>query len=588
MNEARFTGTDRYVATPDLMIAVNAAVTLGRPLLIKGEPGTGKTQLAEEIARRAAPAAVRVAHQVHEQGAAGPVRIRRRLAPARFAARRREGARHPQLHREGQFVGGVRIGDVQPVLLIDEIDKADIEFPNDLLRELDRMEFYVHETRELVKARHRPDHPHHQQQRERAAGRVPAPLLLPLHPFSRRGRRWRRSSACTYPTLKSELLREALTTFFDVRETPGLRKKPSTSELLDWIKLLARRRHPARGAARRRSEENDPDPARRAAQERAGRAPVRTAGVPEPPRRPLMPAQVRRMLDPLLHRSARRRRPGRRCRSSSRCSRRSKRGSRRISPKEFYYLARMALVKDERHFDRFDRVFAEHFEGAQKLFEKLAAELPPEWLKQLTERLLTEEEKRARRGARRLGQAARDAARNASRAEGAARRRQQVDRHGRHLAVRSPRLQPRRRAHRAGRLGHRRAVKVWDARDYRNLDDGVELGTRNLKMALRRLRRFAREGARRRARSRRHHRRDRAQRRPARPQARARAAQRREAAVAARRRRVDGSARQGLRGAVLRRACRVQAPRIFLLPQLPVRAVLEGQPPAIQRGHRAR
>ena len=86
---------------------------------------------------------------------------------------------------------------VQPVLLIDEIDKADIEFPNDLLRELDRMEFYVNETRELVKARHRPDHPHHQQQREGTAGRVPAPLLLPLHPVSRTPRPWRRSSACT-------------------------------------------------------------------------------------------------------------------------------------------------------------------------------------------------------------------------------------------------------------------------------------------------------------------------------------------------------------------------------------------------------
>ena len=98
MTQARFTGTENYVATQDLMMAVNAAVTLGRPLLVKGEPGTGKTQLAEEVAHCAAAAAVSLAHQIHHQGAAGPLRIRRRVAPARFAARRGESPRHPQLH----------------------------------------------------------------------------------------------------------------------------------------------------------------------------------------------------------------------------------------------------------------------------------------------------------------------------------------------------------------------------------------------------------------------------------------------------------------------------------------------------------
>ena len=107
-----------------------------------------------------------------------------------------------------------------------------------------------------------------------------------------------------------------------------------------------------------------------------------------------------------------------------------------LSAEEFYYLARMAMVKDERHFDRFDRVFAEHFEGAQKLFEKLTAELPPEWLQQLTEKLLTEEEKRRVRGARRLGQTARDAASAPARTAGKARGRQQVDRHRGHFAFR--------------------------------------------------------------------------------------------------------------------------------------------------------
>src|SRR4051812_35473395 len=166
-----------------------------------------------------------------------------------------------------------------------------------------------------------------------------------------------------------------------------------------------------------------------------------------------------------------------------------------LSAEEFYYLARMAMVKDERHFDRFDRVFAEHFEGAEKLFAKLVAELPPEWLQQLTERLLSEEE------------------------------RQRVESLGgwdKLLETLRQRLREQRGRHEGGnkwigtagtspfgnqgfnpegvRMGqeasrHRRAVKVWEARDYRNLDDAVELGTRNLKMALRRLRRFAREGA---------------------------------------------------------------------------------------------
>jgi uncharacterized protein with von Willebrand factor type A (vWA) domain len=166
-----------------------------------------------------------------------------------------------------------------------------------------------------------------------------------------------------------------------------------------------------------------------------------------------------------------------------------------LSAEEFYYLARMAMVKDERHFDRFDRVFAEHFEGAQKLFEKLTAELPPEWLQQLTERLLTEEEKRrveALGGWDKLLETLRQ------------RLREQQGRHeGGNKWIGTAGTSP------FGNQGfnpegvrmgqatsrHRRAVKVWDARDYRNYDDGVELDTRNLKMGLRRVRRFAREGA---------------------------------------------------------------------------------------------
>jgi len=166
-----------------------------------------------------------------------------------------------------------------------------------------------------------------------------------------------------------------------------------------------------------------------------------------------------------------------------------------LSAEEFYYLARMSMVKDERHFDRFDRVFAEHFEGAQKLFEKLVAELPPEWLRQLTERLLSEEEKRrveSLGGWDKLLETLRQ------------RLREQRGRHeGGNQWIGTAGTSPfgnqgfNPEGVRIGQAAsrHRRAVKVWDARDYRNLDDGVTLGTRNLKMALRRLRRFAREGA---------------------------------------------------------------------------------------------
>ena len=166
-----------------------------------------------------------------------------------------------------------------------------------------------------------------------------------------------------------------------------------------------------------------------------------------------------------------------------------------LSPEDFYYLARMALVKDERHFDRFDRVFAEHFEGAQKLFDKLVAELPTEWLQQLTERMFTDEEKRrieSAGGWDKLLETLRQ------------RLRDQKERHeGGNKWIGTGGTSPfgnqgfNPEGVRIGQAAsrHRRAVKVWDARDYRNLDDGIELGTRNLKMALRRLRRFAREGA---------------------------------------------------------------------------------------------
>jgi hypothetical protein len=164
------------------------------------------------------------------------------------------------------------------------------------------------------------------------------------------------------------------------------------------------------------------------------------------------------------------------------------------SPEQFYYLARLALVKDERHFDRFDRVFAEHFAGAEKVFEKIVAELPDDWLKQLTERLLTEEEKRrvaALGGWNKLLETLRERlAEQKKRHEGGSK---WIGTGGTSPFGHGGFNPEGVRIGGASKQG--RAVKVWDARDYRNLDDGIELGTRNLKMALRRLRRFAREGA---------------------------------------------------------------------------------------------
>ena len=188
---ARFTGTDRYVATDDLMMAVNAAVTLGRPLLVKGEPGTGKTQLAEEVAR----ALERPLFRWHIKST---TKAQQGLYEYDAVSRLRDSQLgEEKFHDIGNYIVKGRLweafdSDIQPVLLVDEIDKADIEFPNDLLHELDRMEFYVYETRQWVKAETAPDYSNHKQQRKRIARRLPAPLLFPLH---RRGDGDRRSRA---------------------------------------------------------------------------------------------------------------------------------------------------------------------------------------------------------------------------------------------------------------------------------------------------------------------------------------------------------------------------------------------------------
>jgi MoxR-like ATPase len=232
----RFAGTDRYIATDDLMMAVNAAVTLGRPLLIKGEPGTGKTQLAQEIARS-------LGRPLHEWHVKSTSKAQQGLYEYDAVSRLRDSQ-----------LGDVRVHDISnyivrgslwdafeaaepPVLLIDEIDKADIEFPNDLLRELDRMEFYVYETRQLVRARHRPIIVITSNNEKELPDAFLRRCFFHYIRFPDEAT-MTRIVEVHYPGLKRELLAEALCTFFKVREMPGLKKKPSTSELLDWIKLL--------------------------------------------------------------------------------------------------------------------------------------------------------------------------------------------------------------------------------------------------------------------------------------------------------------------------------------------------------------
>jgi MoxR-like ATPase len=232
----RFDGTSAYVATDDLKVAVNAAITLERPLLVKGEPGTGKTVLAVEIAKAlGAPliewhvkSTTKALQGLYEYDAVS------RLRDSQLGDARVQDIRN--YIKRGKLWDAF-VADARPVLLIDEIDKADIEFPNDLLQELDRMEFFVYETGETIHAQRRPivvitsnnekELPDAFLRRcffhyIRFPDRETMTQIVDVH----------------FPDLQRNLLREALNVFYDIREVPGLKKKPSTSELLDWLKLL--------------------------------------------------------------------------------------------------------------------------------------------------------------------------------------------------------------------------------------------------------------------------------------------------------------------------------------------------------------
>jgi len=236
MPDNRFTGTSSYIATEDLMMAVNAAVTLERPILVKGEPGTGKTQLAIEVARA-------LGKPLHEWHIKSTTKAQQGLYEYDAVARLRDSQLGDErVHDISNYIVRGKVWEAfeseqQPVLLIDEIDKADIEFPNDLLLELDRMEFFVYETQQLVKARNRPIILITSNNEKELPDAFLRRCFFHYIRFPDRDTMTEIVNV-HYPDLKKTLLREALEVFFDIREVPGLKKKPSTSELLDWIKLL--------------------------------------------------------------------------------------------------------------------------------------------------------------------------------------------------------------------------------------------------------------------------------------------------------------------------------------------------------------
>ncbi len=232
----KFTGTQDYVATEDLKIAVNAAVTLERPLLVKGEPGTGKTELAKQVS-------LALNLPMIEWNIKSTTRAQQGLYEYDAVSRLRDSQLgEDRVHDVGNYIKRGKLWEAfeaeqKIVLLIDEIDKADIEFPNDLLQELDKMEFFVYETGQMIRAKHRPvviitsnnekELPDAFLRRcffhyIRFPDEETMKAIVEVH----------------HPGIKADLLTTALTQFFEIREQPGLKKKPSTSEVLDWLKLL--------------------------------------------------------------------------------------------------------------------------------------------------------------------------------------------------------------------------------------------------------------------------------------------------------------------------------------------------------------
>src|SRR5699024_4703452 len=232
----QFSGTEHYVATGDLRMAVNAAATLQRPLLIKGEPGTGKTLLAGEVARA-------LDKPLFEWHVKSTTKAQQGLYEYDAVSRLRDSQLGDErVHDIGNYIVPGPLwscfeSERQPVLLIDEIDKADIEFPNDLLRELDRMEVFVYETRQLVQARQRPIIIITSNNEKELPDAFLRRCFFHFIAFPDKDT-MQDIVHVHFPDIRKKLLADALDLFFDIREVPGIRKKPSTSELLDWLKLL--------------------------------------------------------------------------------------------------------------------------------------------------------------------------------------------------------------------------------------------------------------------------------------------------------------------------------------------------------------
>ena len=232
----QFSSTETYVASPDLALAVNAAVTLERPLLVKGEPGTGKTELARQVAAS-------LGLPIIEWNVKSTTRAQQGLYEYDAVSRLRDSQLgEARVHDIGNYIRKGKLwqafeADAKVVLLIDEIDKADIEFPNDLLQELDRMEFHVYETAETIVARHRPVVIITSNNEKELPDAFLRRCFFHYIRFPD-AETLKRIVAVHHPGLKPRLLDEALTQFLELREAPGLKKKPSTSEFLDWLKLI--------------------------------------------------------------------------------------------------------------------------------------------------------------------------------------------------------------------------------------------------------------------------------------------------------------------------------------------------------------
>ncbi|HLY05037.1 MAG TPA: MoxR family ATPase [Rhizomicrobium sp.] len=236
MTSQAFQGTDRYIATDDLRIAVNASITLERPLLIKGEPGTGKTQLAYEVADALAAPLItwHVKSTTKAQQGLYEYDAVTRLRDSQLGDARVKDVKN--YIKRGKLWDAFEM-DVRPVLLIDEIDKADIEFPNDLLLELDRMEFFVYETGETIRARLRPIVMITSNNEKELPDAFLRRCFFHYIRFPDR-ETMEKIVDVHFPAIKRKLVSEALNVFYQIRDVPGLKKKPSTSELLDWLKLL--------------------------------------------------------------------------------------------------------------------------------------------------------------------------------------------------------------------------------------------------------------------------------------------------------------------------------------------------------------